>query len=81
MPIIPVQLPADLEQFVESKVSSGAFGSASDYIVALVDAASRNRSSLEAELLAGLQSGPATEWTSQVRPNGPAKNGTISAVA
>ncbi len=65
MPVIPVRLPADLEQFVEAQVSSGQFGNASDYIVALVDAASKKRSSLEAALLAGLESGPAAEWTSQ----------------
>lgn len=65
MPVIPVRLPADLEQFVEAQVSSGQFGNASDYIVALVDAASKKRSSLEAALLAGLESGPAAEWISQ----------------
>ena len=63
MSTIPVQLPAELEQFVAAKVSGGHFASASDYIVALVDAARQNRSKIEAALLEGIQSGPPDEWT------------------
>jgi Arc/MetJ-type ribon-helix-helix transcriptional regulator len=48
-----------------SQVSSGQFGSASDYIVALVATASKKRSSPETALPAGLESGPAAEWTCQ----------------
>jgi putative addiction module CopG family antidote len=63
MSSISVQLPAELEQFVKAKVSAGQYATASDYIVALLDAARRQRSSLEAALLEGLASGPPTEWT------------------
>ena len=62
---IPVELPDDLQQFVEAKVQRGQFASASHYIVALVDAARRKRSDIEAALIEGLQSGPAEEWMSQ----------------
>lgn len=62
---IPLMLPDDLYQFVEDKVSRGHFSSASEYIVALVNAAKQKRSGLEAALVEGLQSGPAEEWTSQ----------------
>ena len=65
MPTIPVELPDELQRFVESKVQHGQFASANDYIVALVDAARTKRSELEAALIEGLQSGAAEEWTSQ----------------
>ena len=65
MSTIPLELPDDLRQFVEAKVQCGQFGSANEYIVALVDAARSKRSEIEAALLEGLQSGPAEEWTSQ----------------
>ena len=65
MSTIPLELPDDLRQFVEAKVQGGQFGSANEYIVALVDAARSKRSEIEAALLEGLQSGPAEEWTSQ----------------
>ena len=65
MSTIPVQLPDDLQHFVEAKVRRGKFASANEYIVALVDAARSKRSEIEAALIEGLQSGPAEEWTSQ----------------
>ena len=65
MSTIPVELPADLREFVESKVQRGQFASANEYIVALIDAARNKRSEIEAALIEGLQSGPAEEWTSQ----------------
>jgi putative addiction module CopG family antidote len=65
MATIPLELPVDLQDFVDSKIQSGQFGSANEYIVALVGAARRGRSSIEAALVEGLESGPAEEWTSQ----------------
>ncbi len=65
MTTIPVELPEDLQEFVEASVQRGSFGSANEYIVALIDAARNKRSEIEAALIEGLQSGPAEEWTSQ----------------
>jgi antitoxin ParD1/3/4 len=65
MATIPLELPDDLRQFVEAKVQRGQFASANEYIVALVDAARKKRSEIEAALLEGLRSGPAEEWTSE----------------
>jgi putative addiction module CopG family antidote len=62
---IALELPAELQHFVEARAQAGHFVSSSEYIVALVDAARRSRSSLEAALLEGLESGPAEEWTRQ----------------
>ena len=65
MSTIPIQLPDELRQFVEARVKQGQFTTASDYIVALVDAAKKGRTDLEAALIEGLESGPAEEWDSQ----------------
>lgn len=64
MPTIPLELPRDLQTFVDSQVRAGQFRTANDYIVALVDAARQNRSAIDLALLEGLDSGPAEEWTS-----------------
>lgn len=65
MSTIPVDLPSDLQDFVETKVSEGRFASAGAYLVALVDAAQKNRSAIETALIEAIESGPADEWTSQ----------------
>lgn len=65
MSSIPVDLPDDLREFVEAKVQRGEFASASDYIVALVEAARRGRAEIEAALLKGIQSGPAEDCSSE----------------
>ncbi len=65
MSTIPLDLPDDLQQFIEAKVQRGQFANANEYIVALVDVARHKRSEIEAALIEGLQSGPAEEWTSQ----------------
>lgn len=65
MSTIDLDLPDDLREFVEAKVQRGEFASASDYIVALIDAARRKKSEIEAALLEGLESGPAEEWTGE----------------
>ena len=65
MSTIGVDLPDHLLEFVELQVRRGEFASASEYIVALVNAARKKRSEIETALLEGLDSGPAEEWTSQ----------------
>ena len=65
MSTISVELPDELQQFVEAKVERGQFESANAFIVALVDAARSKRSDIEAALIEGLKSGPAEEWKSQ----------------
>ena len=65
MPVIPVEFPEDLHEFVEAHVRRGQFPNANEYIIALVDAARRKRSELEAALIEGLESGQTEAWTSQ----------------
>ncbi len=65
MMTIPLELPNDLHDFINAKIQTGQFASASDYIVALVGAARQSRTSIEAALVEGLESGPAEEWTSR----------------
>ena len=64
MATIPVDIPQELQDFIESKVQHGQFANASDYIVALVTSARDGRAAIESALLEGLESGPAEEWTS-----------------
>lgn len=65
MSTIPVDLPDELQEFVDAAVQRGEFASAGEYIVALVDAARSKRSEIEVALMEGLRSGPAEEWTAQ----------------
>ena len=65
MSTVAVELPEDLREFIETKVQRGEFASVSEYIVALVDAARKKKSEIEAALLEGLKSGPAEEWKRQ----------------
>ncbi len=62
---IRVNLPQDLQEFVETNVKDGQFANASEYIVALVDVARRKKSDIEIALIEGLESGPPEQWTSQ----------------
>ena len=64
MATIPLELPDDLREFVESTVKGGRFADVNEFIVALVDAARKKRSDIEVALIEGLESGPAEEWTS-----------------
>lgn len=65
MSVISVDLPDHLKSYVDENAKRGGFASASDYIVALVAAASEKQSEIEQALLAGINSGPADEWTNQ----------------
>lgn len=65
MATISLELPEDLREFVEATVQRGNFANANEYIVALLDAARKKRTDIEAALIEGLESGPAEEWTTQ----------------
>jgi antitoxin ParD1/3/4 len=65
MSTVGVDLPDDLREFVEAEVQRGKFSTASEYIIALVNAARNKKSEIEAALLTGLEGGPAEEWMSQ----------------
>ena len=62
---IHVTLPDGLQAFVEEQVAQGGYGTASEYLRALVrnDQMRKARERLEALLIEGLESGPATEMT------------------
>ena len=51
------QLPADLEQFVESKVRSGRFSSADEAITAAVRLLRKQEEAEEARVLEGIRQG------------------------
>ena len=63
MSTIPVELPDHLQTYVNESAEQAGFASASDYIVALVAAASERQEEIEKALLAGIKSGTAEPWT------------------
>jgi antitoxin ParD1/3/4 len=58
-----ISLPESLKAFVEQQVASGKYGSAEQYLGALVEADQKQkaREHIEALIQEGLDSGPATE--------------------
>ena len=60
-----ISLPEPLKDFIEEQVSSGRYGSVSEYVRELVrqDEKRRAQEKLETLLLEGLESGAATEMT------------------
>jgi antitoxin ParD1/3/4 len=61
-----VALPESMKDFVHEQVASGGYTSASEYVRELIREAQRRKGAeedLEALLLEGLNSGPATEMT------------------
>jgi len=62
-----ISLPKALREFVEAQVANGDYGTASEYVRGLIrDAQKRQaQAELEAKLLEGLNSGPATPMTAQ----------------
>jgi antitoxin ParD1/3/4 len=60
-----ISLPTAMKEFIESKVASGGYGTASEYIRELVRLAQKleAKERLEALLLEGLESGNAVEAT------------------
>ena len=69
MTTIPVELPDELREYIETKVQLGEFANASDYIVALVDSARKKKSEIEAALLEGLDRGRQKSGRAMNGPN------------
>jgi len=66
MTSLNISLPEALRQFVDEKVKSGGYGTASEYIRELIRHAQKQEEEqerLEALLLEGLDSGPGIEVT------------------
>ena len=63
MSTIPVELPDHLMSYVDQNAAQAGYASASEYIVALVAAASEKQGNIEQALMAGLAGGPAEPWT------------------
>jgi len=63
MSTIPVELPDHLQTYVDESAEQAGFASASEYIVALVAAASEKQGEIEHALIAGIKSGSAEPWT------------------
>jgi Arc/MetJ-type ribon-helix-helix transcriptional regulator len=63
MSTIPVELPDHLMSYVDQSAARAGYASASEFIVALVAAASEKQGEIEQALLAGIASGPAEPWT------------------
>lgn len=60
-----ISLPESMKTFIEDEVSSGGYGTASEYFRELVREAKRRKEEerLERKLLEALESGPATPMT------------------
>ncbi len=67
MTTMNVSLPDDLKAFVDEQVATGGYGTTSEFIRELIREARKQaaRQRLEALLLEGLNSGPATPMTSE----------------
>jgi antitoxin ParD1/3/4 len=67
MTTMNVSLPDDLKVFVDEQVATGGYGTTSEYIRELIREARKHaaRQRLEALLLEGLNSGPATPMTDE----------------
>ena len=63
MSTITVELPDHLMSHVDQSVQRAGFTSASEYIVALIKAASEKQGEIEQALMAGIARGPAEPWT------------------
>ena len=62
-----ISLPDQLKEFVDNQVGSGRYSSVSEYVRDLIrdDEKRKAQDRLEALLMEGIQSGEATEMTSQ----------------
>lgn len=65
MTTVNISLPESLKDFVDEAVKEGGYSTTSEYIRELVREAKKQKyqASLEAKLLEGIASGPATEMT------------------
>ena len=67
MDTVNISLPENLKEFVVTQVSEGGYGSVSQYVSALIEADQRQKAKavIEAEVLKGVQSGPAAPMTAE----------------
>ncbi|MEJ7590557.1 MAG: hypothetical protein WKF77_03355 [Planctomycetaceae bacterium] len=65
MSTIPVELPDHLMSYVDRSAERAGYANASEYIVALVAAASEKQGEIQQALMAGIASGPAEPWTDE----------------
>jgi antitoxin ParD1/3/4 len=67
METLNVSLPSTMKKYVQERVATGGYGNLSEYVRELIrtEQRQRARSELEALLLEGINSGPATEMTAE----------------
>ncbi|MBL8824664.1 MAG: type II toxin-antitoxin system ParD family antitoxin [Planctomycetia bacterium] len=65
MDTLNISLPKVLKRYVQQRVRHGGYGNTSEYVRELIRTEQKQRAhaELEAMLLEGIQSGPATEMT------------------
>jgi antitoxin ParD1/3/4 len=65
MTTMNISLPDEMKSFVETQMAEEGYASASEYLRALIREAQKRRAkqALEAKLIEGLESGPATPMT------------------
>ncbi len=65
MTTMNISLPDELKEFIDRQVAEGGYGSSSEYIRELIRRARTQaaRRRLEAQLLKGINSGPAQDFT------------------
>ncbi|HQX51400.1 MAG TPA: hypothetical protein PLR25_15905 [Planctomycetaceae bacterium] len=65
MSTITVELPDHLVSYVDQSAERAGYANASEYIVALVTAASEKQEEIEQALMGGIASGCAAPWTDE----------------
>jgi len=65
MTSLNVSLPESMREWIDEQVKTGGYGTASEFVREVIREAQKNRArqELEAKLLEGINSGPATEMT------------------
>ena len=65
MTSLNVSLPESMREWIDDQVKKGGYGTASEFVREVIREAQKNkaRQELEAKLLEGINSGPATEMT------------------
>ena len=65
MTSLNVSLPESMREWIDDQVKKGGYGTASEFVREVIREAHKNkaRQELEAKLLEGVHSGPATEMT------------------
>jgi len=65
MTSLNVSLPESMREWIDEQVKTGGYGTASEFVREVIRETQKNRArqELEAKLLEGINSGPATEMT------------------